>query len=134
MDLRISKLLYHNAAFPRHNDVFALACRIYAFLAPFRMSSCSVREAHDLAVGDQRILRDNLARVIVTLCNLVRQASRWIADTLKKAARSKTARSDSRLGGHLVDFLRPRRSEEPSSECGSFKRATFPATSDSDSS
>lgn len=68
------KLRHHNAAFPRQNDVFALACRIYTFLAPFRTGNCSLREAHDLAVGDQRFLRDDLAQDIVTLCDLLRQA------------------------------------------------------------
>lgn len=52
------------------------------------MSNCSMGEGHDLALGDQSLLRENLAQDIVTLCDLVRQAPLspaakwWITDTL----------------------------------------------------
>lgn len=59
---------------PHHNDVYTPACRVYTSLTPFRMGNYPLRETHDLADGDQRLLRDTLAKDIVPLCDLAHKA------------------------------------------------------------
>ena len=39
------------------------------------MGICTLQEVSYLAVGDHRLLRDDFAEDIVTVCDLVRQAS-----------------------------------------------------------
>lgn len=41
LNVCISKLGHHNAAFPGQNDVYTLACRIYTCLAPLKMATYS---------------------------------------------------------------------------------------------
>lgn len=58
---------------PRYKDVQTLHSRVYTSLAPFHTDNYSLRTAYDLTVGDQWLLRDDLAQGIVTLYDLVRQ-------------------------------------------------------------
>lgn len=101
--------------------------------------NCSLREAHD-ATSSQRLLRDEFAQDIITMYNLVRQASlrsaaaAWIGHTLSEAIKAKAARADLSLSYHSVDRTRSRRREDPSNGQGASKQATFRTTSDSDSS
>lgn len=75
LNVRISKLRHYNVAFPRRNDVYTLAYRICTCLSPFKMSTCFLQEAIDFATSDQRLLHDDIVRYIVTLYDLMRQAS-----------------------------------------------------------
>lgn len=67
------------------------------------MGNCSLQEAHEMAVSDQWLLRDDLAQDIVILCDLKIHASlllaavEWITHTLGEAAGSKMTRTDSSL-------------------------------------
>ena len=89
LDLRLSTLRHGNTTFPRHNDVYTLACRVYISLSPFRMGNYSLRQTYDLVVGDQRLEQGDLALDIVTLfypaCQapLLPAANLWIANALK---------------------------------------------------
>lgn len=65
LDLRISKLRHRNTTFPHRTDIYALATIIYIFLAPFRLSYNSLREAQEMAVGGRRLLHDDFAEDIV---------------------------------------------------------------------
>ena len=56
LNLRISKLRHHSSSFPRQNDVYTLACRIYACLGLLGMTSCTLREALSLANSDHKLL------------------------------------------------------------------------------
>ena len=67
LDLRISKLRHHNTSFPRQNDVYTLACRIYACLAPLGMTSCTLREALSHANSDQNLLHVDVVQDITSL-------------------------------------------------------------------
>lgn len=56
LDLCLSKLHHHNTVSSRQNDVYTPTFRVYTSLSPLRMGSYFLREAYDLAVGDQRVL------------------------------------------------------------------------------
>lgn len=109
--------------------MFTLAFSVHTVLALFRVGTYTLQEAYNLTVGDHRPLRDDLAKEIVTLCNLVSQTSlvpvaqRWISQTLDENAIPTPNRSDSSLNDHLVDLPRRRRREDPSSRRSGFKRA-----------
>lgn len=121
---------------PCFKDVYTLAYRVYTSHAPLRMGIYSLREAYDLAVGDQRLLRD-LAQIIVTLCDLVRQASfllvapKWILNAFKETPRCKSACSDSPPSDHSADHARHHRQKDSSSNRGASKRTSFTLHSDS---
>ena len=127
LDLRVPKLRHHNAAFPRPNDVYTLACRIYACLGTLNMISCTLQEALSLANSDQRLLHDDIVQDIVLLSALMRQASthpaaeRWILSTIVGRSKAKAPRTDSSTSDHSVDRSRPRRRDEPSSGRGAPK-------------
>lgn len=113
LDLRLIKLRHHHPVLPRYKDVYTLAYRLHTFLASFRMDNYSWWEACDLAVGDQRLLGDELTQDIVTLCDLVRQASlvpvaeTWISNALKETPRSMSARSHSTPNDHSANHPVP---------------------------
>jgi len=75
LNLRISKLRHHNVAFPRQNDVYALACKICTYLGPLNTATYTLREALSLANSDQLLLHDDIVQVILHLSDLMRQAS-----------------------------------------------------------
>lgn len=94
----------------------------------------------DLAVDNQRLLRDDLAQTIVALCDIVRQAplspaaKKWIINALKEATRPKSARSDSSPSDHSSDHARNRRRGDPSAYWNASISTPFAVTSGSDSS
>ena len=66
LDLRISKLRHHNAAFPRQDDVYDLACRIYTRLRPLNKATCTLREAMSLAYDSRYLLHGDISSDINT--------------------------------------------------------------------
>lgn len=64
MDLRISKLRHHKVAFPRQNEIYALAYRINTCLDSHNMTTYTLREALALANSGHRILHDDVVQDI----------------------------------------------------------------------
>lgn len=125
-----------NFAFPRQNDIYALACKIFTRLGPLNMATYTLRDAFSLATNDQRLLYEDIVQHTLNLSDLKRQAplhpvvERRITSTIAGALRAKVTRTDSLLSDHFVDRSRLRHLDEPSSGRGAPKRAAIPFTLD----
>lgn len=104
LDWRISKLRHRNSTFRRQTDVYAMACKMCVLLVPFRMDY-SLWEAHEIAVYDQRLLRDDVTQDVITLCGLITFPVCNEVDHLQpgEAARVKFDLNDSPLRKHPAD-------------------------------
>lgn len=109
LDLKISKLRHRIADLPRRRDIFVLATDILDSIAPFRLDHITLRRARDMAFQERSFLSSDLVASIITLCDLIKEASsvpaavKWIAATLAEAVEAKTARTGSLLSDRSVD-------------------------------
>ncbi|CAN0236034.1 unnamed protein product [Ascophyllum nodosum] len=140
MDLRVSKLMFHNKLFPAdlRKPIKELASHINAAFRALHGDKCHLRFAIQLATQDGTPLCDYLVDDIFRLRDLLDRAyatpagAEWVREALRQAAASRRPTWTTSSGRDKSFFAGPRRRDEPSSGRDNSKKTTLTETSDSD--